>query len=172
MNFFLEERKSLFGHKTVETIGPDTDTSSRFFLYEHNESGFRCDSFNQNSEFPVLFLGCSQTFGTGLPLEETWSYLLYREIKNFKKIDIPYWSLAVGGSSIELQSIFLYHFIDLLKPKLIFMLMPPIYRRTLKVEGKYTTYNPYLNQFLGSSQLTVSEKQHLERAKSMFIDEG
>jgi len=172
MMFFIEERKNMFGHKTVETIGPDTDTSSRFFFYKHNESGFRCDSFNQTSEFPILFSGCSQTFGTGLPLEETWSHLLYNKIKNYKKIDIPYWSLAVGGSSIELQSIFLYHFIDLLKPKLIFMLMPPIYRRTLKVENKHTTYIPHLDQFLGSVHLTTNEKYTLEKAKALFIDEG
>ena len=66
--------------------------------YIFNEDGFRCDSFNQSSPLPILFMGCSITEGIGLHLKDVWSSLILEKIKAKTGLSIPYWSIALGGT--------------------------------------------------------------------------
>lgn len=110
------------------------ETSPKFdieFGYHFNSKGYRCDEFNQLAELPILFLGCSNTLGLGLPIENVWAHVLCNHIREKTKARIPYWNLSKNGSSIDLQFLLLEKYIDQLKPKFIFFLVPPIYRRML-----------------------------------------
>jgi hypothetical protein len=99
------------------------------FSYKFNDYGFRCDNFNQENEIPIVFMGCSITEGVGLPLEQTWSSLLLSKIRQRTNKNIPYWSLALGGSSVDTQARMLYWFNKMHKVKFIFALFPNLYRR-------------------------------------------
>lgn len=63
----------------------------RKFTYKFNKYGFRCDNFTQ--EPSIMFLGCSFTLGTGLPMEDTWSYKTAQSVK-LKRVN-----LGVGGGA-------------------------------------------------------------------------
>lgn len=103
---------------------PDTG-----FEYYFNSYGYRCDEFSESAELPLLFLGCSNTLGLGLPIENVWAHILCNKIREKTGKKIPYWNLSKNGSSIDLQFLLLEKYIDQLKPKFIFFLLPPIYRR-------------------------------------------
>ena len=62
--------------------------------YKINQFGFRCNEFEVGAK-SVVALGCSYTFGTGLPVETTWSYLVA------KSLDLECYNLAWGGSSAD-----------------------------------------------------------------------
>lgn len=105
------------------------------FDYKFNSDGFRCDEFSKHSDLPILFMGCSYTEGIGLPLEEVWSSHVLNKIKMLpqnKEKCIPYWSLAIGGTSIDTMARELSNYVDKVKPHTIFYLLSSFYRRELK----------------------------------------
>lgn len=122
--YYNNDHPDNWGHRTETT--PISDTG---FEYRFNSRGYRCDEFDQSADMPILFLGCSNTLGLGLPLENVWAHVLCNHIREKTKAKIPYWNLSKNGSSIDLQFLLLEKYIDQLQPKFIFFLLPPIYRR-------------------------------------------
>ena len=59
-----------------------TQNESIPYSYSINSCGFRTQEFKKYSKnsLKILFAGCSNTFGEGLPLEYTWSQLLIQKI--------------------------------------------------------------------------------------------
>ncbi len=105
------------------------------FSYSFNSNGFRCDDFTQYSELPIVFLGCSCTEGIGLPLEQTWSHILYTKVVQATNKKIPYWNLALGGTGIDTQASLLYWISKTNKFQHVFGLLPPFMRREYKLNG-------------------------------------
>ena len=99
------------------------------FTYTFNSDGFRCDNFSLESNLPIVFLGCSCTEGIGLPLEHTWSYQLLQQIRNKTGKQIPYWSLALGGSGVDTQASCLYWLSKKVKISHVFANFSPFHRR-------------------------------------------
>jgi hypothetical protein len=118
------------------------------FTYKFNEKGFRCDSFVQDTQSPLLFMGCSYTEGVGLPIESTWAYHIYTAMKQAKQTEFPFWSLAVGGASIDQQCILLAAYVEQLKPKQIIFLMPTLSRRLLNFDDKLVNFQPNITRIL------------------------
>jgi hypothetical protein len=177
-NTILSSRSEVYGNAIRPTCGPDNPknwkSKDRYIInfdYRYNEHGFRCDSFNVKSEFPILFLGCSMTSGDGLPVEDTWAYKIYQKIQTKKNINIPFWSLAVSGSSIDLQSLYLLSAIDLIKPKFIFFLLPPIARRYFYLNTKSVMYNPIIKYMFSPDTLTETEYYTIQKAQGLLADE-
>jgi hypothetical protein len=173
----LKLRKENFSNSVFPVCGPDNPTNwhreNRYikdFDYKYNEDGFRCDPFTTTSKFSVLFLGCSMTMGVGLPIEETWAYQLYQKIQDKKNIKFPFWSLAVGGSSIDLQALYLNLLQETIKPTYIFLVIPPIYRRHIVLDNKQIFYTPIKEQIFGSEQLTDQNLKMIDRAKELLGD--
>jgi hypothetical protein len=103
--------------------------------YVYNEDGYRCDEFTLDSEFPILFMGCSFTEGVGLPPNEIWSHHLHTTISNTTSKKIPYWSLGKGGTGIDYAARCFYEYSTRLKPKYIFYLMSGVFRREFCFES-------------------------------------
>jgi len=110
--------------------------------YRYNSHGFRCDEFTDSADVPVLFLGCSFTEGIGLPLQHCWPYFILDRIghlpENIGK-DIPFFSLALGGSGTDTEADALIQNIDLIKPKYIIYLLSSYYRRQFCLESTFLT---------------------------------
>lgn len=84
--------------------------------YKLNSYGYRCEEFDNQK---IMILGCSQTFGDGLPLENTWPHLLS------KKINKDYINLAKGGDGIQSQVIKAFQFFkEFHNPDYIFGIFP------------------------------------------------
>lgn len=118
-------------YKLVAKDGRPNYTTADF-NYEFNSHGFRCDEFVEEADLSILFLGCSYTEGIGLPLEDIWPTFLLNKIRSIPQNTgkkIPYWSLALGGSSIDTAARVLYEHIDLIKPRYIFYLLSSMQRR-------------------------------------------
>ena len=61
-----------------------------------------------------MCLGCSISFGTGLPYENTWPYLVSR------KLNLSCWNLSQPASSLDTCYRLANHWVPILKPKYIF----------------------------------------------------
>jgi len=118
---------------TVQWLGSDTPDACKAYYpnpysntnitYALNEYGFRSDPFVPNKH-SMIFLGCSNTKGIGLPLEETFSYIIYTEIKKRVGIGLPYWNLGLAGCGLDTISRAFFRFRKLLNPQVVIALLP------------------------------------------------
>lgn len=126
-------------YKTITKKGPNL-YSKTDVEYKYNSDGYRCDDFTLPSDFPIVFVGCSSTEGIGLPLYETWSYKILEKIRAKTGFNIPYWSVALGGVGIDTAPNKLYWLTSKykIKPKIVFGLFPPLYRREFQIMSDTT----------------------------------
>jgi hypothetical protein len=124
---------SLENYKQINSLKKNYSIDE--ITYSFNDDGYRCDSFSNESEFPILFMGCSLTEGVGLPLNEVWSYHLHNKIVNTTNKNISFWSLGKGGTSIDYAARCFYEYSKRLKPKYVFYLMSGISRREYGYES-------------------------------------
>lgn len=114
--------------------------------YAFNNHGFRSDNFEEHSEFPILFTGCSYTEGIGLPLNKVWNNRLLYKIKSATGKNIPFWNLALAGAGLDSIANGLYWHSIKFKRKLnyIVILFPPFARReyTYNTKGIKTWFHP------------------------------
>jgi hypothetical protein len=67
--------------------------------YNLNSYSYRSDEFIKSHKAKhLLFNGCSQTFGEGLDLEDTWSKIVYNYVDN-KVSCSGYFNIAFGGNN-------------------------------------------------------------------------
>ena len=155
LNWCDSDNKSRFNfnmktHKSkLEKLG----WTNSNITYSFNKESFRSDSFRKKCS--ILFNGCSQTMGTGLPLEKTWT----NQVANYYKVN--YHNLAIAGSdwnAIAQRSVF---WLPRLKPKVHIIKAPPSQR--------FTWWKDRV--LLGSSDMS---RQELLKNKAVvdIIDDG
>jgi hypothetical protein len=84
--------------------------------YTFNSAGFRCDEFTEDPT--LMFLGCSHTFGLGIPYDSTWPYLVA------KKLGLRNANLGWPGTSNDTAFRLAYYYIPIIKPKMVIFLSP------------------------------------------------
>jgi hypothetical protein len=109
----------------------------RKITYKFNSLGFRCDEFEQNRDC-ILFLGCSYTFGVGLPLETIWPTLVANKLK------LKCYNLGIGGGSNDTAFRLGYHYIPMLKPKAVILLSPSADRvELMNKNNRFDQHGPW-----------------------------
>lgn len=89
--------------------------------YNINCEGFRSDEFDYDTPC-MISLGCSFTFGTGLPVDVIWPSLVSAAT------GLKLANLAWGGNSTDTCFRLAEYWIPRLRPKLVTMLAPPYSR--------------------------------------------
>lgn len=97
--------------------------------YKINSYGYRGEEFNSNSE--VLVLGCSQTFGAGMPQEYIWPEIFCKSLQK------KYSNLASLGDSLQGQVYKAFkYFQEFGNPKIIIACFPILRMETPNIPGK------------------------------------
>jgi hypothetical protein len=137
-DFFYKSPYSKYNYRTkdnyhiLDTIPVDWIVDSyknKKVLYRYNSEWFRSDHFKKDHDgLHVVFSGCSNTEGVGANIEDTWSYMLYKELSKTNSID-GYYNIAKSGSGWHtiVQNFMVY--VDKYgAPDYLFMLHPNILR--------------------------------------------
>lgn len=92
----------------------------REIIYAHNTLGHRSTYLKDlNFDDYILFAGCSNTYGLGLELEQTYAY------KVAKKLQIDYYNLSLPSSGLDVLSYNLLTWLTRFpKPKHLFIQWP------------------------------------------------
>ena len=118
-----------------QKIQDDTNTINYYLTnpiqYRLNNHGYRTDYQFKKGDEVNIFLGCSHTMGIGLHIEDTWSYLLNKQIGG------KFANLAVGGCGIETQFRHLIKWIGYFKVNNIFHYQPMYAREELLYEDRH-----------------------------------
>lgn len=113
-------------HFPSDTV--EAETYSKDITYRFNDNGFRCDYNMSNGLKSMnvnLFLGCSNTLGIGVNLEETWCYHINASFTGTRTM----LNMGQGGGSAETCYRLAQHWIPIIKPRAVYMLSPPATRR-------------------------------------------
>ena len=80
------------------------------FYYDINANGFRCDDFDTMdfTKKSIIYLGCSHTFGIGLPEEHSWPSITHKVLNTTETYN--YINLSVAGGNIDWYLHFLPYF--------------------------------------------------------------
>lgn len=107
------------------------------YSYKLNKSNFRSIEFHENTE--ILALGCSHTFGVGVPIEFIWPTF----VSNLTGIkDVV--NLAITGSSVSLQVRLLANYINKYNaPKIVLCNFPDF--------NRYEMFDDFGRRKMGSS---------------------
>jgi hypothetical protein len=125
MRYYFQNNKTLIYELIPENMKDSFKLNNTNYT-EHalNPYGFRCPEFKPNSA-EYIFTGCSETFGSGGPIEESWAHILYTRLgknKNFVNLGTP----GAGWNEI------IYNVVSYINeygaPKYIFALLPNIER--------------------------------------------
>lgn len=118
----LKQMSPCFGYSSHEPLNKTNDKlpdDSYHVGYTHNTYGYRCNEFSNQK---IMFLGCSNTYGMGLKVEDTWPNILSQ------MLGVDYINLAKGGDSAPAQVSKAFQFFkEFYNPEVI-VAMFPIFR--------------------------------------------
>lgn len=158
------------------SINNDIDNSNSI-IYRFNDFGYRANHdyaplLNQDK---IVCIGCSFTEGTGLHVEETWPFILSKQLNK------PYIQLAIAGASHGYVVWQIKNIIENIQNKDIYVFNPPFGRVFQLTDNWFSNKNSweyesennlenksenlyYLNEFLIKS---VTNSNHIN-----FVDGG
>lgn len=134
--------------------------------YSFNSHGFRSEEFDFDENESILFFGCSYTVGIGLPTENTWPYIVS------KNLNLKCFNLGVGGSSLDAMYRLAKYWIPKFKSKLVIVLEPPGPRYETFCDAFYNrssdTSDKYANERTGRLRYVIPYNQeiHLDKTYS------
>ena len=106
------------------------------FTYKFNSHGFRSEEFSNDNS--IMFFGCSNTVGIGLPVEDTWAYMVAQ------RLNLKCFNLGIGATGPDTSFRLANHYIPQIKPNIVIYAEPHPSRFTLVgVDDIYqfTTHN-------------------------------
>lgn len=68
------------------------------YSYQWNSDGIRWREFSEKPE--IITIGCSMTFGTGMPIDKIWPSILEQKIKDYG-VNLKIGNLSYNGGSIS-----------------------------------------------------------------------
>jgi len=157
LSIFLPNQKNPFSPENPNFPGKVIDKNND---YKINELGFR-GKLNDNPD--ILAVGCSYTFGIGVPEDGTWPNILSSAINK----DVL--NLGLPGTTIKEISKLIFKYVSKYnKPKTIVALFPPFFRTTLIEDVEFYSsignMNPkkqkeIVKQFSFSSQIVYNRSK-------------
>ena len=115
--------------KKLKELGWTKDS----ITYKFNDYGFRSDDFDDTGD-SIVFLGCSFTLGIGVPWENTFSKIVSNNLK------LKCFNLGVSGGSMDSCFRFSFYWLEKLKPKIVVLLKPDMYRKEIKTNRRVGQY--------------------------------
>jgi hypothetical protein len=98
-------------------------------FYKLNSSGLRSNDFTTDHDGKhVLFAGCSNTYGQGVPEEYTWTRKLYMKMIEQEKLSGYYNVGFIAATNIEIVMQVMLYIEKYGKPDYIFLGLPDTYR--------------------------------------------
>jgi len=104
--------------------------------YKLNSHGFRTKEINRDTT-SIVALGCSHTFGLGLPEEDTYI------AKLASMLNTSYYNLGVPGGASDTAFRIASYWLPIIKPKVVVMIVPHIARfELLEAKGGTRMFVP------------------------------
>jgi hypothetical protein len=126
--------------------------------YNINEHGYRSSKFTKDND--VLVLGCSQTYGSGMPDEFTWPSIFSKSLnKKYSRIAIP-------GDSINAQVYKAFkYFEEIGNPKIVLGLFPLHRLEYSAIPGKFLSNSSWGQAHVSKISVGIAHIYHKDLLK-------
>jgi len=155
--------------KNKEKFGDKWIWSNRKILYKFNSYGYRMEKEldEVNLSNYIAFFGCSFTTGTGLPLEETFSYITSKALR------LDYVNGAIGGASVDFSFLNIIEMLsnDECRPKAIIINWPELTRNCYWTNDKlefYLVNNPMAPFWKPAYTCFLLENSHINNRFAFY----
>lgn len=143
-------------------LGPDD------VMYKFNSHGYRCPEFDREADIRIITMGCSWTFGTGLPYEKTWSYIFSQKIADTFNKSTVNWNMGLSAQSNDYMSRVLMFSVPVLRPDIVIVLFTNFARREyFNLYGERTWIIPN-NQLTKAPQYLKAIQKSFEQLSSKY----
>lgn len=134
--------------------------------YRHNQLGFRGEDFDWSGA-GVMTLGCSFTYGIGLPQHQVWPWIVA------ERLGVTCMNLAQQGASSDRCFRMAEYWVPHLRPGWVMMLTPPMGRQELIMDDAYLTAANLMPHQAGQDTFTktwvsVDENSRLNEVKNQL----
>jgi hypothetical protein len=106
-----------------------------------------------------VFVGCSHTFGVGLPAEYTWCHLVAKQLN----MELQYINLGIPGSGPDSQIINLYWVLNNYRVAKVFWFMSNTVRQIIYRDNKFVAWSPNKTTIFGDRDLDAKFLEVTER---------
>lgn len=123
----------------LNRLGNQWIYANKEITYKFNSNGLRMDKeLTQVDDQYIAAFGCSHTVGVGVQLEDSWPYLLSKEL------GLDYINSGVSGASVKLTAINFFNMINTIKqlPSIVAIAWPSDVRYCFYVEDQFVFYLP------------------------------
>jgi hypothetical protein len=107
------------GAYSRSTYGMDESETK---TYSFNSLGFRSEEFDPDAPVKLFVCGCSQSFGTGIDLEESWAFLFKQKLAQQRRLpeqSVNLMNFSQGGASNDYIARTLVEQSSLVRPDVI-----------------------------------------------------
>lgn len=124
--------------------------------YKTNSYGFRSKEFTYERE-SITFLGCSHTYGVGLPVDRIWCHLVANVI------GLPYYNLSVGAGSLDSAFRVMFEWFPTIQSKYVFLQKPEPRREVIQHNGIIERHLPSTNDstLLGEDECRLNSEKNI-----------
>lgn len=138
---------------------------SKRISYKFNSQGFRCEEFTDKGT--AMFLGCSNTMGIGIPFDETWAYIVAKNLK------LQNANLGLGAGASDTAFRMCLGYIDSIKPKIVIYNQPPPSRLEIMYNDSFQVILPNIKCSYSSDEFIKKfwlheDNSELNRLKNML----
>lgn len=134
-------------------------------LYETNSYGFRTKEFEECRD-SIIFLGCSHTYGIGLPSDRIWCHLVAKEL------GLPYFNLSVAAGSLDTAFRVLSEWMPVVKSKMVFLQIPEARREVVWDESNLILRILATNKHVKNFHIMLNDVDYgLNRKKNLLAIE-
>lgn len=102
--------------------------------YKFNSHGFRCNDFSDQPS--IVFLGCSHTFGVGLPVDNTWPFIVA------SSLNLKCYNLGIPGGSNDTAFRLSYYWLERINPAVVVLCLIEPSRFELIDNQSIIRFNP------------------------------
>jgi hypothetical protein len=149
--------------RNLKTQPADWVYRTKKVIYQHNSYGHRSIEPFQLGENFFITIGCSNTYGQSLRLEDTWPYQLS------KLTGMKYYNLGLGAAGVDITALNLSLWFKniKLKPKAVIILWPESHRKFFKDEDD--RLGP-LGPWISNRESMMRSYYKTETAQAAFIN--
>lgn len=148
------------GISSMRWMSPDTEERYRSnphpvygpedIVYRFNSRGYRAPEADAEGDVKVLVIGCSWSFGMGLPAEHGYVEVLRRMLAEELGRSVTCWNLSMPGHSNDFISRTLMASLPVLDPDLVFVqLTKPGRREYFTADGQQLNVLPRVHETRG-----------------------
>ena len=117
--------------------------SADSITYHLNSSGYRCPEFSDGSLLRMISIGCSYTYGVGLPQEALYHERFAERLRREVGVSVVNWNLGSGAISNNYISRVLHFAVPQLDPDLILIFFTHASRREyISATNEVVKYRP------------------------------